>query len=132
MKLDSPYHKPKKVQPDGEMTQRNIHFSEATVLRVEDSKLDRSHMPEEDFAVPEKVLAQMENYMQQQQNQSSINYDKSFLINLEQVEYFSEDQGNPINVINNDKISKKDIISVPSTPKEIIETPNLVFSSIKS
>jgi hypothetical protein len=33
---------------------------------VEDSKLDRSHMPEEDFAVPDKVLAQMENYMQQQ------------------------------------------------------------------
>ena len=64
-------------------------------------------MPEEDFAVPDKVLAQMENYMQQQQNQSSINYDKSFLINLEQVEYFSEDQGNPIDVIiHDDKISK--------------------------
>ena len=89
-------------------------------------------MPEEDFAVPEKVLAQMENYMQQQQNQSSINYDKSFLINLEQVEYFSEDQGNLINVIHDEKISKKDVTSEPSTPKEIIETPNLVFSSIKS
>ncbi len=79
--------------------------------------------------MPEKVLKQMEKYMDQrpiEEEESNL----SILANLKPLDTLHDEDGeffdNRLFTPDNNN-PKEEIVSIPGTPKELIQTPDLIF-----